>query len=126
MGKVSKILLREEFDHGIAGQPRWAKFRLWPATELCRAAALKDLFGGGHYGTAKALLRNLKLNGFHELRAAYACDRYEQMTGHLAPVNGGVCFRVDRQLERAARQQLSIELDHLRIDVISAYIGGKT
>jgi len=63
--------------------------------------------------------------GFHELRAAYACERYEQITQHRAPINGGQCYLVDRNLDRDARRQISYELGHGRIDVIGAYIGGR-
>ena len=63
------------------------------------------------------------LKGFHELRAAYACERYEQITDYPAPVNGGNCCRQKRALDKKARQQISHELGHNRIDVISAYIG---
>lgn len=75
---------------------------------------------------ARELLQKQGLKGFHELRAAYACERYEQLTGHAAPINGGHCYRIDRNLDQQARQQISIELGHNRIDVVSAYIGGVT
>ncbi|MGX1123696.1 integrase domain-containing protein [Pseudomonas sp. HLS-6 TE3448] len=65
------------------------------------------------------------LKGFHELRAAYACERYEQITQHRAPINGGQCYQVDRNLDREARRQISYELGHGRIDVVGAYIGGR-
>ncbi|MFW0753182.1 integrase domain-containing protein [Pseudomonas sp. H11T01] len=65
------------------------------------------------------------LKGFHELRAAYACERYEQITGHSAPINSGDYYRQDRRLDQDARQQVSHELGHGRIDVVSAYIGGR-
>jgi hypothetical protein len=65
------------------------------------------------------------LKGFHELRAAYACERYEQLTGYAAPVNSGHCYRIDRDLDQQVRQQISLELGHNRIDVMSAYIGGR-
>lgn len=74
---------------------------------------------------ARALLHSVNLKGFHELRAAYACERYTQISGHLAPVNGGRCHRVDPQLDRQARMQISAELGHGRIEVVSAYIGGQ-
>lgn len=74
---------------------------------------------------AREILHDFGLRGFHELRAAYACERYEQITGHPAPVNGGDCYRQDQKLDRAARQVLSIELGHNRIDVTSTYIGGR-
>lgn len=74
---------------------------------------------------ARDLLHAHNLKGFHELRAAYACERYEQITHHRAPLNGGQCCLVDRNLDREARRQISYELGHGRIDVVSAYIGGR-
>ena len=74
---------------------------------------------------ARETMHEQGLKGFHELRAAYACERYEQLTGHAAPVNGGHCYRIDRDLDQQARQQISLELGHYRIDVVSAYIGGR-
>ncbi|EMM1379614.1 integrase domain-containing protein [Pseudomonas aeruginosa] len=74
---------------------------------------------------ARDILHAHNLKGFHELRAAYACDRYEQITQHRAPINGGQCCQVDRNLDRKARSQISYELGHDRIDVLSAYIGGR-
>jgi sirohydrochlorin ferrochelatase len=74
---------------------------------------------------ARDLLHEQGLKGFHELRAAYACERYEQLTGFSAPINGGRCHREDRALDQRARQQISHELGHNRIDVVSAYIGGR-
>ncbi|POG06655.1 integrase [Pseudomonas putida] len=74
---------------------------------------------------ARDILHAHNLKGFHELRAAYACERYEQITQHRAPINGGQCCQVDRNLDREARRQISYELGHGRIDVVAAYIGGK-
>ena len=74
---------------------------------------------------ARDILHEQGLKGFHELRAAYACERYEQLTGHATPVNGGHCYRIDRDLDQQARHQISMELGHNRIDVVSAYIGGR-
>ncbi|MFG0924170.1 integrase domain-containing protein [Pseudomonas sp. CJQ_8] len=74
---------------------------------------------------ARYVLHAHKLKGFHELRAAYACERYEQITQHPAPINGGQCCQVDRNLDREARRQISYELGHGRIDVVAAYIGGR-
>ncbi len=75
---------------------------------------------------ASQLLRKQGLKNFHELRTAYACERYEQLTGHAAPINDGHCYRIDRDLDQQARQQISLELGHNRIEVVSAYIGGRT
>ncbi|WP_237859814.1 integrase domain-containing protein [Pseudomonas sp. PGPR81] len=75
---------------------------------------------------ARDILHTRNLKGFHELRAAYACERYEQITQHRAPINGGQCCQVDRNLDREARRRISHELGHGRIDVVAAYIGGRT
>jgi hypothetical protein len=74
---------------------------------------------------AREILHKHNLKGFHELRAAYACKRYEQITHHLAPINGGSCYQIDRHLDREARVKISYELGHGRIDVVSAYIGSR-
>ncbi len=74
---------------------------------------------------ARDILHAHNLKGFHGLRAAYACERYEQITQHRAPVNGGHCCKLDRSLDREARKQISFELGHGRIDVVAAYIGGR-
>jgi len=74
---------------------------------------------------ARETLHDHGLKGFHELRAAYACERYEKLTGHATPVDGGHCYRTDRELDHQARQQISLELGHNRLDVVSAYIGGR-
>ena len=83
-------------------------------------------FQRGIIRPARHLLHQHNLKGFHELRAAYACERYEQITHHLAPINGGRCYQLDRRLDQEARVQISYELGHGRIDVVSAYIGGRT
>ncbi|MDG9875313.1 integrase domain-containing protein [Pseudomonas fulva] len=75
---------------------------------------------------ARELLHDHGLKGFHELRAAYACDRYEQLTGHAAPVNGRRGDRIERDLDLRARQLISLELGHNRICVVSSYIGGRS
>ncbi|MBP2273884.1 integrase [Pseudomonas sp. BP6] len=74
---------------------------------------------------ARVILHAHNLKGFHELRAAYACERYEQITQYPAPINGGQCCQVDRNLDLDARWQISCELGHGRIDVVAAYIGGR-
>ncbi|WP_426109199.1 integrase domain-containing protein [Pseudomonas sp. TWR1-1-4] len=74
---------------------------------------------------ARDIIHKHNLKGFHELRAAYACERYEQITQHPAPINGGRCYQLDRHLDQEARGQISYELGHGRIDVVSAYIGGR-
>lgn len=74
---------------------------------------------------ARDILHEHGSKGFHELRAAYACERYEQLVGFPAPVNGGRVHQEDRALDQRARKQISHELGYNRIDVVSAYIGGR-
>ncbi|MDZ5604364.1 integrase domain-containing protein [Pseudomonas sp. RP23018S] len=74
---------------------------------------------------ARDILHVHDLKGFHELRAAYACERYEQITQYRAPINGGQCYRVNKSLDHDARRQISHELGHGRVDVVAAYIGGR-
>ena len=74
---------------------------------------------------ARDILHTHNLKGFHELRATFACKRYEQITLHPAPINGGSCYHLDRHFDQEARAQISYELGHGRIDVVSAYIGGR-
>lgn len=62
------------------------------------------------------------LGNVRDLRAAFACDRYRQLTGAAAPVvQGARC--VSKEADRNARRVLAIELGHNRVDVLSAYIG---
>ena len=79
----------------------------------------------GIVGPARDILHKHNLKGFHELRAAYACERYEQITHHPAPINVGHCYQLNRHLDQEARVQISYELGHGRISVVSAYIGGR-
>lgn len=58
-----------------------------------------------------------QLGKFHDLRAAYSCERYQQLTGHPAPVVAGTrlaAYKVDQ----SAREILALELGHHRIDVL--------
>lgn len=67
----------------------------------------------------------LKAHGivkFHDLRAAYACRRYQELTGYPAPVLTG-CI-VENEVDRVARAEIALELGHNRISVVAAYVGG--
>ncbi len=61
--------------------------------------------------------------GLHALRAAYACERYQQITGKDAPVVAGSRL-VDKDLDYKARLQIAQELGHNRVDVTVSYLGG--
>ena len=74
---------------------------------------------------ARELLHEHGIKGFHELRTAYACERFQLITGHPAPVNGGQLHRLDQERDRQAREVISRELGHNRVVVVAAYIGGR-
>ncbi|MCX2709669.1 integrase domain-containing protein [Pseudomonas sp. DCB_BG] len=123
-----------------ASAPRWVIVteQVKAALQLAREASPADsrnlLARGETYAKflqqtvppAREILHQYGLKGFHELRAAYACERYEQLTGQAAPVNGGHGYRIDRDRDQQARQQISLELGHNRVDVVSTYVGGRT
>ncbi len=76
------------------------------------------------YSQWRPMAKSLGIKGFHELRAAYACERYRHITGYPAPVMTGGRPAAPGELDRQARLILAQELGHGRIDVIAAYIGG--
>ncbi len=72
---------------------------------------------GGH--------RNFGLGKLHDLRAAYACERYQALAGAAAPAVGGPRV-ASSEADRAARDTIAQELGHGRSDVVATYIGGRT
>ena len=58
-----------------------------------------------------------------DLRAAYACERYQQITQQSAPVITGR-RNTDKNTNKQARLIISRELGHNRIDVTNSYLGG--
>lgn len=62
------------------------------------------------------------LRRFHDARTAYACDRYEELTGFPAPVVAGR-RQAFRDADRTARAIIACELGHGRIGVLRAYAG---
>lgn len=71
----------------------------------------------------RAIRETLQQHGvdrLHDLRSAYACERYQQITGHAAPVLGG---QAPRGVARAARLQIANELGHNRTGITNSYIG---
>ncbi|WP_299314753.1 integrase domain-containing protein [uncultured Halomonas sp.] len=71
----------------------------------------------------RAIRETLQQHGvdrLHDLRSAYACERYQQLTGHAAPVLGG---QAPRGGDRAARLQIAHELGHGRSIITNSYLG---
>jgi len=69
---------------------------------------------------AREALQAAGIGRLHELRAAYAAERYQQLTGHQPPMLGGQASRED---DRAARLTIAEELGHSRVAIMTAYIG---
>ncbi|NBB60003.1 Fis family transcriptional regulator [Pseudomonas sp. ODNR1LW] len=59
----------------------------------------------------------------HGLRHNYANDRYQHYAGADSPVRGGSLAEFDRELDRAARIEVSEELGHSRESVSTYYLG---
>lgn len=76
------------------------------------------------YNAWRKAATSTTLKGFHDLRAAYACERYKQLTGHPPPVMTGNRSEAPKSVDQQARIILAQELGHGRTDVMAAYIGG--
>ncbi|PPV42330.1 integrase domain-containing protein [Ectopseudomonas oleovorans] len=88
----------------IAAEITWAKFRSTQVRKIREA------------------LQGYGISRLHELRSAYACERYEQLCGHPAPVFG---VTNEGPLGHMARIKIAGELGHGRIDVTNSYLGGR-
>jgi hypothetical protein len=73
---------------------------------------------------ARELVQALTGGGLHDLRASYACERYQALTGHAAPCVGGQIE--DRERDQAARLAVAEELGHGRAEVAAEYLGGRS
>lgn len=73
----------------------------------------------------RAILRKHTGAAFHDLRAAYACERYTAMTKCPPPVVADRSL-ADRATDRETRMILALELGHRRLNVTSSYIGRMT
>jgi hypothetical protein len=76
------------------------------------------------YSQWRQIAKPFGIKGFHELRAAYACERYQQLTGYPAPVMTNGIRTAPLDADRQARIVLAQALGHNRVDVISAYVAG--
>jgi len=82
-----------------------------------------DWFKYAHNVYPQFALRNGLSPKFHDLRAAFACTRYEQISGSVAPVIAGRRL-ASRSDDARAREIVARELGHGRASVMSAYCGG--
>ena len=82
---------------------------------------LPDFLSAVRYYSADCL-KFFGLNNRHDLRAAYACERYKSITGTAAPVIAGRRMST-KSCDWQAREIIAGELGHNRTDVVAAYIG---
>ena len=73
----------------------------------------------------RAALKRSGIKSYHDLRAAYAADRYFEETGHLAPCNNNGRRTAERDIDLKAREIITEELGHGRIDVLVSYAGSR-
>lgn len=83
----------------------------------------------------QAKTEQMGLSKLHGLRHAYAQRRYRELTiefdrnklGLLCPIEGGKTYKTmtayEKTLDRKARQIISRELGHSRINIVKIYIG---
>lgn len=83
-----------------------------------------DLVNDGEVHRARKILHEFGIKGYHELRAAWACERYEEMSGTTAPVLKGGSSS-GQENDDPFRLALARELGHDRVDVVAAYIGAR-
>lgn len=128
---------REKGAVSVLDGTKGGRYRQVPITTDAQRAALER--AATAQGTARAVmpaectwkswrggeLRQAReaMGGLHELRAAYACERYAALTGHRAPCAGGQIL--DKKADKEARKAISAELGHGRIEVVNAYVGGQ-
>lgn len=75
-----------------------------------------------HYDNA---VKNSSYHNLHGLRYAYAQNRYQALTGWLAPANGGRASKdmpaEEKAISREARLMISREMGHSRLNITKTY-----
>jgi hypothetical protein len=79
------------------------------------------------FAAARPLMKLHGIKGPHELRAAYACDRYKALVNIPPPVFPRPEIVLDQFADaiRSARQIISRELGHERLEVTNSYLGSE-
>jgi uncharacterized lipoprotein NlpE involved in copper resistance len=140
LAREAKTLGRVNVQEGTKGgrnAPRWvpvsdkARQSIDTALSIAKASGSRNLlcserwidFKKSEIERSRAMLKEHGIDKIHDLRAAYACERYQTLTGHVAPILGG--DRVDREADERARSVIAHELGHGRPEIAAAYIGRK-
>ena len=76
----------------------------------------------GELRAGREILHSHGARGYHTCRAAYACERYSEITGQAAPAVAGT-RAASKAEDSRARDIIARELGHGRTDVARAYVG---
>lgn len=76
----------------------------------------------GEINNARKYLHACGINSYRDLRSAWACERYQELTGFMAPVFGEA-VKAGREVDVNARKIMAPEIGHNRVDVLAAYVG---
>jgi len=82
-------------------------------------------------GVYKHEVKNARMGKLHGLRHNYAQWRYKTLTGGMELANNGgkkyaAMTEEEKLMDTIAREQISNELGHGRLDVVSNYLGGRS
>ena len=125
---------RQALTNALAARPDGSRNLI----DLNESYAQLAISRGGEIAQGRAILQQHGLPGYHDARAAYACQRYEQITGCPAPAVAGQRYEqitgcpapavagqrlAPKTLDRQARTIISAELGHGRLDVLTPYVG---
>lgn len=75
-----------------------------------------------HNYTVRNIFKNNGLKFYHDARAAWACERYKEITGFDAPAISGKHV-YNKIIDQQARQIIASELGHSRKNICVSYIG---
>ncbi|MGP9468727.1 integrase domain-containing protein [Halomonas sp. TP35] len=109
---------RQVLENALAARPEDSRNLIAPHESYAQLAISR----GGEIAQARAVLQQHSLPGYHDARAAYACERYEQITSYPAPAVNGKRL-APKALDHLARTTISSELGHGRVDVLVSYVG---
>lgn len=121
--------LRKQFDRIIyPDQELYELIKLMAESQGDRECLIPDKmspkkFYNKVYNDWYPISKKYGLGTLHDIRAGYACRRYFEITGCRAPVITG-CVLASKKVDKNARDIISQELGHGRIDVTAGYIGG--
>jgi len=109
---------RQALASALAARPAGSRNLIAPDESYAQLAISR----GGEIAQGRDILKQHGLPGYHDARAAYACQRYEQITGHPAPAVAGERL-ASKDDDLKARLTISKELGHGRVDVLVSYVG---